>query len=294
MSTASSLKLLFIINPVSGKNKTDWSLLIREHFKELPHIIELFDLPADCNIDAIKKEIKKFQPDRVVAVGGDGTVKLVAESLLKSSIPLGILPAGSANGLTKELGIPQDPAAAIDACITGVPKKIHLVQVNDDICIHLSDIGFNAFVVKKFETGNGRGMWGYVKAAWKVLWQQPHMEVEMQIDGESVKRSVAMLVIANATRYGSGAMINPEGKLDDELFEVIAVKRVSAAEIFKMMVTHKPYDPEKTEVFQAGKLQVRSKRKVHFQVDGEYLGKINDIKASILLDALDVIVPEEK
>ena len=100
-----------------------------------------------------------------------------------------------------------------------------------------------------------------------------------------------MLVIANATRYGSGAMINPEGKLDDELFEVIAVKRVSAAEIFKMMVTHKPYDPEKTEVFQAGKLQVRSKRKVHFQVDGEYIGKTDVLNAAVLADYIQVIRP---
>ena len=101
-----------------------------------------------------------------------------------------------------------------------------------------------------------------------------------------------MVVIANATKYGGGALINPDGKLDDDLFEVIVVKKVSFAEIFKMMVTHSSYDPTKTEVYQTRVLQIRSRVKAHFQVDGEYLGKIKDINAEIIPAALQVIVPE--
>ena len=201
--------------------------------------------------------------ERVIAVGGDGTVKLAAQCLLHTNIPLGILPAGSANGMAKELNIPINTNKALDLAVNGATKSIHLVKINEEICIHLSDIGFNAFVVKKFEDNKRRGMWGYVKAAWKVLWNNRRMRVKIKTDNTWAMRSAAMIVIANATRYGTGAIINPRGKLDDEVFEVIVVKKLSVKEIFKMMVTHTPYDKTKTEVFQTGSLDIQSRRRAH-------------------------------
>lgn len=291
MIDSPEMKLLFIINRKSGQNSSDWPLLISEHFKSENIVLEILELDEECSKDSVKEKIDAFKPTRAVAVGGDGTVKLVAECLLDTNIPLGIIPAGSANGMAKELGIPVDPTKAFNVVTNGETKNIHLIKINDELCIHLSDIGFNAFVIKKFETENSRGMWGYIKAAWKVLWQQPHMQVQVKIDGEFTKLTAAMIVIANATKYGSGALINPEGKLDDEFFEVIVVRKISFAEIFKMMVTHLAFDPAKTKVYQTTSLNIKSRRKAHFQVDGEYLGKVNEINASILPGALELIVP---
>jgi len=205
---------------------------------------------------------------------------------------LGILPAGSANGMAKELNIPLNVTKAIDVAVNGGTKKIHLVKINNEICIHLSDIGFNAFIIKKFEAEPKRGMWSYIKAAFKVWWNNRRMHVKIQTDNTWVRRSAAMVVIANATKYGTGALINPHGMLDDEVFEVIVVKKLSVKEIFKMMITHTPYDKSKTEVLQTSSLHIRSRRRAHFQVDGEYLGKVNNIKATILARALEVIVPD--
>jgi diacylglycerol kinase family enzyme len=58
-----------------------------------------------------------------------------------------------------------------------------------------------------------------------------------------------------------------------------------------MMVTHLSFDPSKTEIYQAASLDVKSKKRAHFQVDGEYLGKVNRITANILPKALKMIVP---
>ncbi len=132
-------------------------------------------------------------------------------------------------------------------------------------------------------------MFGYVKAAWKVLWKHSVMQAIIKIDNNYIKRDAAMIVIANATRYGSGAVINPLGRLDDDLFEVVIIKKVSFSEIFKMMFSHRPYDKTKTELYQAQSLQIFSKKKAHFQIDGEYEGKINKIEASILAKAIFII-----
>jgi len=292
--TNTPLKLLFIINPGAGKNKTDWKKEIEDYFSGLSHHIELYEFPDPCKPEQIAEKIRKAAPDRVIAVGGDGTLKLVAGVVQGTDMAVGLLPAGSANGMAKELGIPAAPADALDVVVTGTTQKIHLVRINNEQCIHLSDIGFNAFVVKKFEDEGIRGMWGYIKAAWKVLWNYSKMKIEIKVDDGYIRREAAMVVIANATKYGTGVLINPEGRLDDDCFEVVIVKKVSAAEIFKMRFTHRPYHPDKTELLQTKSLKITSNRHVHFQVDGEYRGKVKQVTAEIIPAALKMIVPAEQ
>ncbi|MEO7209447.1 MAG: diacylglycerol kinase family protein [Chitinophagaceae bacterium] len=296
--TTGILKILFVINRGSGNSKTDWPKEIEAYFQFLKHSIELFFIKPGFKINLLKEKIAIFKPDTVVAVGGDGTVGLVAECLLQKNISLGILPAGSANGLAKELGTCVSPVEALDIIIAGRIEKIHITMINKKLSIHLSDIGFNAYMIKKFEQESTRGIWGYAKATIKALWtvfiSNKKMQVSMTINNEIIETEAAMIVIANATQYGNGALINPLGSMEDELFEVIVVKKISFPEIFKMMVSHAPYNPEKTEVFQTRHLTMRSSKKVHFQVDGEYLGKVNKIEANLIPAAIQIIVPDKK
>jgi diacylglycerol kinase (ATP) len=293
MTTPGIIKLLFIVNNRSGNNNTDWRSSIQRFFQDSLHTAEVYELPEECTKEAIKQKIHASGAQRVIAVGGDGTVKLVAEIVAGTDLPMGILPAGSANGMAKELGIPVDLQAALEVATEGIVTRIDAIRVNGELCIHLSDIGFNAFVIKTFESMNKRGMWSYIKAAWRVLWRNRKMQVKIETDNHYVNREAQMIVLANASRYGTGAVINPEGKLNDGLFEIIVIRKISPGEIFKMMVSHKPYDPAKTELFKTRSVAVQSRHKTHFQVDGEYLGKINSLEANIEPHALSIIVPVE-
>lgn len=286
------LKLLFIINEGSGNNDTDFSKVIDDFFKDKPGIqAEQILLEKDIDCDALQKDINNSKADKIIAVGGDGTIKLVAEMMLDTTIPLGIIPAGSANGMARELGIPLDINKALALILEGEAFAIHLVKINKELCIHLSDIGFNAYIVKKFETIGKRGMLGYLKAAWKVLWQHGRMRAEFRINGELIQRSAVMIVVANATKYGTGVTINPIGRLDDDLFEIIIIRKISLLEILKMSFTRLPLNAKKTEVFQTGSVVIRSRKMAHFQIDGEYLGKVNEVHAEILPAAIRVICP---
>jgi len=283
------MKLLFIINPGSGSHDLNLKEVISSHFSSKDVLIELFELPKDCSLEKIKEKIDKEKADRVVAVGGDGTLKLVAECLLNTNIPIGIIPAGSANGMAQELGIPTDIELALNLVVSGEPHKIHAVKLNDQLCIHLSDLGFNAYLVKKFDAMPERGMWGYAKATWHALWSHKRMQIELNIKGETIKSAAAMVAIANATMYGTGLKINPDGKLNDELFEIIVVKDYSYLEILKIWLTKLPFNPKKIEVFQTSEVKIFSKHKAHFQVDGEYIGQVNEVTAKILPASVTVI-----
>lgn len=291
MHTNPPLKLLFIVNSAAGKTKPDWEKIIRQYFDNKPYSIIIYHLTTPLTREQVQEQYKIHRPHRIISVGGDGTLKLVAESMMNSTLPIGVLPAGSANGMAKELGIGTDPEKALEIIIQGNVKKIDLIRINDELCIHLSDIGFNAFVVKTFETFSKRGMWSYIKAAFRVLFRHRHMEVTIAGEKQTVKREAAMVVLANATKYGTGAVINPNGKLDDGLFEIIVIKKIAFSEIIKMMITHKDFDPSKTELFTTSGVEVRSKHRVHFQVDGEYLGRIYSLQAECLPGVLQVIVP---
>jgi len=283
-------KLLFIVNPGSGSNEINYSSEIQNFFESKQEVVEIYELPDDCSLDKLQVAIKKAKADRVIAVGGDGTLKLVAACLLNTDIPIGIIPAGSANGMAKELGIPQTLPEALALAAAGTLKKIHAVMVNDELCIHLSDIGFNAYLVKKFDELPTRGMLTYAKAAWHAFWNHRKMEVSFKAGGRVIKEKAAMVVIANATKYGTGLQINPDGKLDDDLFEVIIVKEYAVLEILKIWMSKLPWNPKKIESFQVSDLKISTKHKVHFQVDGEYLGKVNQIAAEIVPKALTIIV----
>jgi diacylglycerol kinase (ATP) len=287
-------RLFFVLNPNSGSKSHDWETIINAYFVHLHYKIELYFLTKNCNLDTIKERIDAFKPTQAIAVGGDGTVKLVAECIIQTSIVLGILPGGSANGLARELGIPEDPIKALDVVVHGITRKIHTTTINDQLCIHLSDVGLNAYLMKKFESNGVRGMWGYMIASIKVLLQNSLMDIEMMIEGKKIKLKAFVVVIANATMYGTGAVINPIGNLEDEYFEVIVIKQISFLEVFKMVVSHQSYDEEKTKVYQTNSLTMKSKRKVHFQIDGEYLGKINTVTANLVPDSLNVKVPKDR
>lgn len=290
------MKLLFVINPVSGgKEKTDWEVQIRDYFKESPHTMDFYVLTGKSDSTSVAHHIKTASPDRVVAVGGDGTVKMVAELVADIGIPLAIIPAGSANGLAKELGIPLEVNAALDVAIHGSVQSIDAIKVNDqEICIHLSDIGLNAMLVKYFEGSKRRGMWGYGRSLLRVLWDKQKMHASIRTDDGRVERRAFMVVLANARKYGTGGNINPDGDISDGYFEVVVLRKLNLIEIFKALLTDKSFHPNRIEVFKTKTAEVHVRHRTYFQVDGEYRGKLKDLKAEIIPGALRIMLPKEE
>lgn len=290
------LKILFIINPISGgKEKTDWEEKIRTYFKQSPHQMEFYLLTGRNDTGSVRQHLKTVNPDRVVGVGGDGTIKLLAQLLYHTPMPLGIIPAGSANGMAKELGIPADVETALDIIVNGAVHPIDAIKIDDkEISIHLSDLGLNAMLVKQFEKSKSRGMWGYGKAVFHMLWQKQKMYVTIQTDTQKEKRKAYMVAIANASKYGTGATINPDGKIDDGVFEIVVVRKLNLLELAKAIFTEKEFDPEKIEIFKAQHATLTTISKAYFQVDGEYRGRVKEVKAEIQKGCLNLLLPEVK
>ncbi len=296
MTSNPNAKILFVINPISGsKSKLAWEPAIRKHFAGVKETFDFFLLDGKDDASSLKYWIEKLQPAKVVAVGGDGTVSLVAEQLLNKDISMGILPAGSANGMARELNIPKTIDAALDIVLNGEVKKCDAIRINEkEICLHLSDLGANARLVKYFEQGGLRGKLGYALKIFKVLWRKRLMHVTIKTDMEEITRDAFMVVIANASKYGTGALINPEGDLSDGLFEIVLIRHIAFFSVLKMFLHYKRYNSKNVEIFQACRADIQTKAVAHFQVDGEYLGKVNHITASVLKGQIQIILPRKQ
>lgn len=289
-----SLQILFVVNPIAGgTEKKDWETAIREFFKESEYTILFYVLTGENDKPSLAKEIGRFCPQIVVAIGGDGTVKLVAELVKETPIKMGIIPGGSANGLAKELGIPTNVTEAMQVILTGQSRKLDAIRINEEeLCFHLSDIGLNALLVKYFEGSKTRGFWGYGQSLFKMLWNKRRMPVTIKTDCGEVQRKAYMVVLANAEKYGTGAVINPHGNVSDGSFEVVVVRKLHLVEIIKAVTARKRFLPDRIEVFRTRQVSLRFQQKFPFQIDGEYRGKIASLQARIAPGIVTVLLPQ--
>ncbi len=287
------MTFLFAINPVSGgQDKTVWEEGIQNFFANSPHTTHQFPLDGKTDSETLRQQISQHKPDCVVAVGGDGTLKLVATALLGTNLLLGVLPAGSANGMARELGIPPDVQGSLAVLLNGEKKAMDIVMVNDnDLCLHLSDMGLNAQLVKYYEQNNLRGKAGYLRGAIKVLQKRRLLRVSIMIGDDCIQRAAFMVVLANARMYGTGAMINPDGSPFDGQFEVVVFRRLSFWEILKCFWRYQPFNPKFIEIYPATSVSIETNRRAYFQIDGEYRGRISVLKADVKPGALTMLVP---
>lgn len=287
------LQFLFIVNNTSGSNRfIGWDDIINDFFIDKDETFKIYNLPQNFEIAQIKDQIAKEQPNNVIAVGGDGTVTMLANIIAGTNMALGILPAGSANGMAKELGIPENAEDALKIILEAKIRHCDLIRINNDkYCLHLSDIGLNAHLIKHFDEGKLRGKLGYALVILKTLWRREKMQVVIKTKDVEVRRNAFMVVLANATKYGTGAVINPHGNLRDGLFEVIIIRKLAIASLLQMLLKPGIFNPKKIEIIPSTSAEITMVKKMHFQIDGEYQGRIKKVNAKICEGILKIIEP---
>jgi diacylglycerol kinase family enzyme len=124
----------------------------------------------------------------------------------------------------------------------------------------------------------------------KALINKRLMKATIFLDEEIISTSAYMIVVANASKYGTGAVINPDSRVGDGKFEVVIVKQIAFSEFVKLFWSYKDFDPLKVEIFETTKCKVVLRNATHFQVDGEYKGRVKKIKAEIMPGAINVLV----
>ena len=289
------MKILFIINPkAGGTNHEDTILQLKRLVKAKGFEGKYYLTTGEKDEEKIISRIEKFRPDRVVAAGGDGTIQLVAKILLPYALTMGILPLGSANGLATALEIPKDPIEAAEKIFKATSfRPMDMLRFNDrHLCIHLSDIGVNALIVKKYEEAGERGLLGYAKHLLSAIQETPLHRITVRTPDETVQKEGFLMAFANAHKYGTGVQIS-EGSVSDGKFEICNVEKVTLDDAIKAGLTILNVFVDKdmfSDVISCREAEIVVDKKAHFQIDGEYMGLTDHLKIEIVPGALKLLV----
>ncbi|WMN12145.1 YegS/Rv2252/BmrU family lipid kinase [Marivirga salinae] len=287
-------KLLFIINPKSGHNdKSNLEKQISSVCDKNKKEYALFYTCGKNDREKIKEKQSEYQADTLVACGGDGTVNMVAQVLLHSQVQLGILPLGSANGLAHELDVNVGIDESLELLMKGNIRSMDVIQINSElICLHLSDLGFNAQMIKDFEESGERGMLSYARSFFGSLINKKTREFRIEFNGTEKTVKAEMIILANASSYGTGAVINPHSRMDDGFFELVIFKPIPVKDLISLTlksflgdIKNSPY----VEIYKVEEATIYCKEPELLQIDGELIGDRNEVKAVMLKDALNVI-----
>jgi len=159
----------------------------------------------------LARESAERGDDLVLAVGGDGTVNETAAGLLGSRTTLGIVPAGSGNGLARTLGIARDARTALAQLASGVRRRIDVGRINGELFLNVAGTGFDAAMAVAFhdwgKPGRRRGILPY---AWLGVSEMARFTPDVwrfETDGQSVELPTFLASFANGRQYGGGAII---------------------------------------------------------------------------------------
>jgi diacylglycerol kinase family enzyme len=289
------MKILFVVNPTSGKGNVESMVsAIETGAARFNADFRILYTTGQDDDGAIQNEVRAYGPQRVVACGGDGTIQLVARNLMNLQTPLGIIPKGSANGLAKALNIPADVDAALEIVLGSAhTKPLDFLKINDQfICIHLSDIGTNALLVKNYEEAGDKGLLGYAKHLISSILESDLMRFTIITPKETLHKEGYMLMLANADQYGTGVKIS-DGSVSDGRFEICNVQKIDLESAVKAGLTAFNVFIDKdmfSDVISCEEARIKIDRKAHLQIDGEYMGEFDEVSVKIIKSPLHVIV----
>ncbi|MFD0835809.1 diacylglycerol/lipid kinase family protein [Mariniflexile aquimaris] len=287
----------FIVNTIAGKGNNNIDIALLESFFNKDEFT-LTLKPTSYKKHAIKlaQESVLEQADIVVACGGDGTINEVASCLVNTSIPLGIIPIGSGNGLASNLNIPKNINRALQLIKAQETKRIDVGQLNKHYFFSNTGIGFDAQVIKNYEASNERTIGSYIKATIKSLKKSKKLvQVETTFNGKTIVHKPFLIFISNSNELGYHLSLTPKASLQDGKLDILIVKKISLLKIilFMFLMLFKRHNILKgVDCYQTKNITITQKNKRLFQIqlDGEFLLiKKPSIDINILEKALTVI-----
>lgn len=292
-------KLFLVMNPYSGKKRAN---------KVLAEIIDVFNR-ADYEVtaymtaargDATRAAAERAADfDRIVCIGGDGTLNEVIAGLheVGQQTPIGYIPAGSTNDFANSLGLPKDLLDAARLAATGEPRKLDIGSFNGRCFSYVASFG--AFTRTSYATPQGMknalGHVAYLLAGAKELTsiRSTHMRFVLA-DGTSFEDDYIFGAISNSTSVAGLLTLSPDlVDLNDGLFELLLIRKprslLELSDCVLALTTQEYHTPMLTMV-STGRVEIDCPSELDWTLDGEYAAGQAHCVVENLHDAIRVIV----
>ena len=150
----------------------------------------------------------------MIVWGGDGTVNEAGSVLMGSPTALGLVPAGSGNGLAAALGVSRDPAAALADAFDAPAHRIDAGVMAGRPFFNIAGVGFDARVAALFNqrAAGSRGAWPYIAIGVREGCRYCAVDYTLTLDAMSLRSRALLVAFANGREYGIGARIAPDAR----------------------------------------------------------------------------------
>jgi diacylglycerol kinase (ATP) len=302
-------RVYVVANPAGGQGNFDIKEL-NSRFAAAEIDWEVFFTKKCGDAETLTRRALREGADVVAAYGGDGTVSEVAGAMVGSGVPMAILPGGTANVMSVELGI---PLAFGDACnvicyeeLTYRPVDVG--KVDDGYFLLRLSIGLEARMVEGADRSlkDRLGTLAYGLSALKALAAPQPIHYEFEIDGQTLSEEGIACIIANSANLGrSGLQLSPDVSVSDGMLDIFVINSANLPTVMTLLtgilsqeakdvvaeeIGVEPSQPRSVRHWQAKEVRVQSTPASNVQCDGEMIGETPK-RVSILPAAVQVVVP---
>lgn len=271
------MHLKVIYNPTAGRGKA------RRWVREVEETLRARGARADCepstgpdDLVRIAAESSRAGYDRVVVMGGDGTLNLALREFDLAKGTLALIPTGSGNDFARVAGIPRNIRAACDTVLHGRVREIDVAHANQLRYLCVAGLGFDSEVAE-FANRNARFLRGsavYLYAILRVLPRFTPHRVRIRSGDGTREQTIMFAAVGNSSQYGGGIRITPDASLDDGLLDACIVGETTRMQLLKTLPlaytgahVKKPY----VEITRAREFHFDSEQSLAVYADGEPL-----------------------
>lgn len=287
---------MVIINPVSGTGRQKKAeALLKEGVDQDQFQMKISFTEHHRHGIELSKQAVAENYDAVVIVGGDGSVNEVGQSLAGSGVAMGIIPAGSGNGLSRALSIPMKIRKAVEVINAFNLRTIDTGTVNGKPFMNVAGVGLDAYVADKFHKAKLRGIWKYILLIIRSLSEYKLQEyVVKTTEGPEFKRRAYLIALANSPQYGNEALLAPMAKMDDGELNCVVLNPFPFPVIFVLifqLFRGTLHTSRYIKTFSFKSMVITQERDDVMHLDGDPYNLGKDLAIEIKKESLKVIVP---
>ena len=231
--------------------------------------------------------------------GGDGTIQRCVDAVAGEAVNLAILPAGTANLLANNLGVPINLSAAVEVGLHGDRRQLDVGVLNGERFAVMAGVGFDAIMMRDADS-ELKGRFGRLAYVWTGV-RATHMtrrNVRIEIDGKLwFKGKASCILLGQMGTLAAGIRAFPDAQPDDGLLEVGVVTAKNALEWARVLSRLVAEDAKHSPLTQMGRgstVNIRLDRPTTFELDGGARKAKKKFRASVEPGAITVCVPKKE
>ncbi len=289
-----------IFNPVSGQSDPEErKKLIETALAVDGYTCQFVATSREEGAKALAEQALKDGADLLAVSGGDGTVMEAMSALVGTSVPIAVLPAGTGNLLSINLGIPVTVPDAVHVALSGKPYALDLAKTEEGRYFAImGGMGMDAQMIADTgrEAKDKFGKWAYFRAALKNL-PRRRAYVDIFLDDQPpLRRRAKTVLLANMGKITGGLAVLPDASPNDGLLDVGIVKATTLAHWAHLMgsaLLGRAHRDAALEVHQARRVTLQPRREQPVQFDGEDGGRTKKLTVEIVPQAVFVLLPAD-